>query len=169
MVVVIKMVIFNNLSAIISKNPHAKAIIKGSDEYPHISGEVRFYSARQGVIVACAVKGLPASKEACMSPVLGFHIHEGESCTGNETDPFADAFSHYNPENCQHPYHAGDMPPLLSADGIAVLVFSTDRFTLKEVCGKTVIIHAMPDDFRTQPSGNSGKKIACGKIIPQTV
>ena len=40
-----------------------------------------------------------------------------------------------------------------------------DRFTLKEVIGKVMIIHAQPDDFHTQPSGNSGLMIACGKIM----
>ena len=40
----------------------------------------------------------------------------------------------------------------------------TDRFTVGEIIGKTVVIHMMPDDFRTQPSGDSGEKIACGVI-----
>ncbi len=163
------MIIFDNLAAIISKKPRAKAKLSGSEEYPSIRGEVYFYSTKQGVIVACAVKGLPENEEPCKASFLGFHIHEGQSCTGNEADPFADTLSHYNPENCLHPYHAGDMPPLFSANGIAVSVFLTNRFTLKEICGKTVIIHDMPDDFNTQPSGNAGKKIACGKIIPQAV
>lgn len=42
--------------------------------------------------------------------------------------------------------------------------FLTDRITLKEVIGKAVVIHSMPDDFTSQPSGNSGEKIACGII-----
>ena len=42
--------------------------------------------------------------------------------------------------------------------------FLTDRFTLKEIIGRTVVIHSMPDDFTSQPSGNSGEKIACGVI-----
>lgn len=42
--------------------------------------------------------------------------------------------------------------------------FLTNKFTLQDVIGKVVIIHSMPDDFTTQPSGNSGEKIACGKI-----
>lgn len=161
------MIIFDNIAAIIIKKPHAKAVVRGSEEYPNIKGEVCFYSTRQGVIVACAIKGLTPAEQVCDSPVLGFHIHEGELCTGNETDYFANTLSHYNPKNCQHPYHAGDMPPLFSANGIAVSVFLTDRFNLKDVIGKTVIIHAMADDFHTQPSGNAGEKIACGKIISQ--
>ncbi len=163
------MVIFENLSDIISKKPHAKAIIKGSRDYPDIKGEVRFYSVKQGVIIAAVIKGLPKDKDNCRKQVLGFHIHEGDSCTGNETDSFADTLSHFNPDGCEHPYHAGDMPPLFSADSLGISVFLTDRITVKNIISKTVVIHNMPDDFHSQPSGNSGKKIACGKIVPQVV
>lgn len=79
-------------------------------------------------------------------------------------DPFSNAMAHYNPENCPHPYHAGDMPPLFGNQGYAFLMFLTDRFMVRNVIGKTVIIHDNPDDFTTQPSGNSGAKIACGVI-----
>jgi Cu-Zn family superoxide dismutase len=92
------------------------------------------------------------------------HIHEGGSCTGNAADPFADAGSHYNPEGCEHPAHAGDLPPLFSNRGTAWGAVLTDRFSVGEISGKTVIIHLNPDDFTTQPAGNSGAKIACGVI-----
>ena len=72
--------------------------------------------------------------------------------------------THYNPKDCPHPYHAGDMPPLFGNNGEAFMAFMTDRFTVEEIIGKTVIIHSNPDDFTTQPGGNSGEKIACGKI-----
>lgn len=45
-------------------------------------------------------------------------------------------------------------------------VFSTERFQVHEVIGKTVIVHEKPDDFVSQPSGNAGQKIACGEILP---
>jgi len=80
--------------------------------------------------------------------------------------PFPQSGTHYNPNNCPHPYHAGDMPPLFGADGYAFLSFVTSRFTANEVIGKTIIIHSQPDDFKTQPSGDSGEKIACGVITP---
>lgn len=60
--------------------------------------------------------------------------------------------------------HQGDMPVILSNDGDAFLSFFTRRFTIPEIIGKTVIVHLDPDDFTTQPSGNSGERIACGKI-----
>ena len=80
-------------------------------------------------------------------------------------DPFPNSGAHYNPKECPHPFHAGDMPPLFGADGYAFLTFVTSRFTVKEIVGKTVIIHSSPDDFTTQPSGNAGEKIACGLIV----
>jgi len=71
---------------------------------------------------------------------------------------------HYNPDNLPHPYHSGDMPPLFGNDGTAFSVFLTNRFKIDEIIGRTVVIHAQPDDFTSQPSGNSGEKIACGII-----
>ena len=88
-----------------------------------------------------------------------------EDITTPENDPFPHSGTHYNPNGCPHPYHAGDMPPLFGADGYAFLTFVTSRFTVNEIVGKTVIIHSSPDDFTTQPSGNSGEKIACGLIV----
>ena len=145
--------------------PNAVAVINGSKAYPEIYGKVRFYQVRDGVIVYADISGLPTAKGLCKSPIFGFHIHSGISCTGNSNDPFADVGSHYNPHACTHPYHAGDMPPLFGAGGNAFSVFLTDRFTVREIIGKTVIIHLDPDDFMSQPSGNSGEKIACGKIL----
>ncbi len=88
----------------------------------------------------------------------------GTSCTGNSSDEFADAKTHYNPQNCPHPYHAGDLPPLIENDGYSYMSVFINKFTVKDIIGKVVIIHEMPDDFTTQPSGNSGTKIACGEI-----
>lgn len=146
--------------------PTAVAMVTGSGKYPNIEGTVRFYQISQGVVVLAEMFGLPSPKEKCeKSPIFGFHIHEGASCTGNGEDDFADAGMHYNPDDCYHPYHAGDMPPLFGVGGMAFLSFLTDRFSVDEVIGRTVIILGSPDDFTTQPSGNSGEKIACGRIV----
>lgn len=80
------------------------------------------------------------------------------------SDPFADAMSHYNPNGCGHPNHAGDLPLLFGNNGFALSLFLTNRFYIDEVIGRTVILHDHPDDFTTQPAGNSGTKIACGVI-----
>jgi Cu-Zn family superoxide dismutase len=149
----------------ISNNkPDAKAEIKGGGDHPDIIGRANFYQTKDGVLLSVEVMGLPTSGAPCAGGVFGFHIHEGESCTGTAEDPFADTKGHFNPQNCKHPYHAGDLPPLFETKGRAFTVFLTGRFTVREIIGKTIIIHGAPDDFTSQPSGNSGKKIACGKI-----
>ena len=143
---------------------YAKAKIKGSPDYPDIMGEAFFFQTQKGVSVSIAVKGLPTFSGNCKNGIFALHIHEGGSCTGNSEDAFADTKGHYNPKGCPHPYHAGDMPPLFAVDDEAVLSFLTDRFTVSEIIGKTIVIHSGSDDFCSQPSGDSGVKIACGRI-----
>lgn len=153
-----------NFNRLFTHLPDAVATVYGNGQNPHLYGNVRFYQTEHGVLVVTEVEGLPRGGE-CDSPIFAFHIHEGGSCTGNASDPLANVGMHYNPYGCPHPYHAGDLPPLFSADGIAFSAFLTDRFTVNNVVGKTVIIHGSPDDFTTQPSGNAGQKIACGEIF----
>ncbi len=153
------------LIEILTRQPTAVAYMIGNPDYPQISGSVKFCKAQTGVVVIAEISGLPQSNEPCNSRIFAFHIHSGTSCSGNNEDSFADVGTHYNPGNCPHPYHAGDMPPLFSVDGRAFLAFMSNRFGVEDIIGKTVIIHDSPDDFTTQPSGNSGKKIACGKIV----
>ena len=95
----------------------AVADIKGSRDYPDINGRVIFKKKGNGVLVTVEVLGLPHEDGKCKERVFGFHIHEGTSCTGNNNDLFADAKGHYNPDNCIHPMHAGDMPPLFENNG----------------------------------------------------
>ena len=150
---------------ILNNPPEAIAQIRGSEQYPDIEGTVAFYSDSEGVLVLTAVTGLPLPPEECGNTVHGMHIHEGGSCTGNENDPFADAGTHFNPGECPHPEHAGDLPPLFANSGSAWNAVLLSRFSIDEVIGKTVIIHEKYDDFETQPSGDSGAKIACGVIV----
>ena len=144
--------------------PDAVADIRGRAGYSELKGKASFYQTKDGVLLSVEVLGLPTGDNPCAGGVFGFHIHEGESCSGTADDPFADTKGHYNPGGCPHPGHAGDLPPLFEADGRAFMTFLTDRFKVRDVIGRTIIIHAGPDDFTSQPSGNSGKKIACGKI-----
>lgn len=144
--------------SIICNTPTSEAVVKGSDKYPNIHGKVRFYRACCGTVVKAEISGLPGNG------FFAFHIHEGGKCAGNESDPFADAKGHFNPEKTEHPFHAGDMPPLLSSEGYAWSAFFTDKFTPEQIKGKTVIIHRLADDFHTQPSGGAGEKIACGMV-----
>jgi Cu-Zn family superoxide dismutase len=117
------------------------------------------------VLVVAEMGGLPTAELTCDQPVFGFHIHGGEVCRGNRDDPFAEAGGHYNPYGCPHPYHAGDLPPLWGADGNAFSAFLTNRFSVDEIIGKTLIVHAGIDDFTSQPAGNAGARMACGEIV----
>lgn len=144
--------------------PNSAADISGGENYPGIRGRVIFRQQKNGVLVTADIYGLPTGETGCDSGVFGFHIHEGEDCGSNGQEPFSNTKGHYNPGDCPHPYHAGDLPPLFENDGYAYMSFLTNRFTAIEIIGRTVVIHLKPDDFHSQPSGNSGEKIACGVI-----
>ncbi len=149
---------------IFTQHPEAKAMIRGGALAPNICGCACFYDTEYGVILSAAVTGLPMEDENHRKAFFGFHVHEGTSCTGNTNDSFADTKSHYNPDGHEHPEHAGDLPPLLANNGFAMCAFLIDGFAIQEILGKTLVIHRLPDDFRTQPAGDAGSKIACGVI-----
>lgn len=128
-----------------NRRPDAVALMGGSAQ-----GTVRFWQTPGGVILEARIRGLPETETG----FFAFHIHE--SATGG----------HYDPEGLPHPRHAGDLPPLLACGGRAYLAVQTCRFRLREVLGRTAVIHQGPDDFRTQPAGNPGPKIAWGTICP---
>ena len=140
------------------KCPDAVAQIRGGMEVPKLSGCIRFYQQKGCVLIVAEIFGLPRENE---TGFFGFHIHQGESCSGTD---FSETGSHYNPVDQVHPKHAGDLPPLMCCRGNAYLAVKTDRFTVHDIIGKTVVIHSDPDDFHTQPAGNAGRKIACGVI-----
>lgn len=152
-----------HLLSLLRGRAKAAAHIAGSASYSAVSGVVRFFQTGRGTVVYAEICGLPQDSRACHEQIFGFHIHEGTSCGGMD-EPFSDAMSHYDTNGCEHPYHAGDLPPLFGNNGAALSVFLTNRFSVDDVIGRTVIIHHHPDDFTTQPSGNSGEKIACGVI-----
>lgn len=139
--------------------PQASAQIKGSAEYPQLRGLVSLYAAGGGTVLVAEINGLPRENS-----FFAMHIHNGSSCTGNEQDPFADAGAHLDLSQSEHPLHTGDLPVILGNGGYAWSAVYTDRFRPCQVKGCAVIIHASPDDYRTQPSGNAGAKIACGII-----
>lgn len=153
-----------DLSSLLRGRPQASAVLTGSGDHPALSGVVRFYQTGAGVVVWAEFSGLPVAPPPCGGRIFGFHIHAGGDCAGSPDDPFSAALGHYDPGGCPHPYHAGDLPPLFESGGIALCVFLTDRFSVSEVVGRTVILHDHPDDLTTQPSGGSGKRIACGVI-----
>lgn len=154
---------FNKFSYMEHETPALEAEIKGSDVHPEIAGRVFVYGLPKGFYLQADLEGLPESR------VFGLHIHDGLVCTPTGTDnPFSDSGGHFN--NCgdgiwcsRHPYHAGDLPTLFSdSEGKSNIRVYIDRAEIDEISGKPIIIHGLPDDFKTQPSGNSGVRIACG-------
>ncbi len=111
------------------------------------------------------------------SGMRGIHIHEVGTCTPD----FSAAGGHFNPTDAQHgmsnpagPY-AGDLPSLNLIDGAIKQTFLSDRITLGDgptslfdEDGSAIIIHAGEDDQMTDPSGDSGDRVACGVIEPGT-
>ncbi|WMM26413.1 superoxide dismutase family protein [Tissierella sp. MB52-C2] len=147
----------------------AYARIKGGNLYPNLRGIVFFDDVEGGTEVSVEVWGLPLYKpaEGNNQPIgpHGFHIHEKGICEVTDpNNPFESAGGHYNPTNQPHGNHVGDFPVLFSNNGYARMRFFTDKFKPEDIIGRSVIIHENPDDYRTQPAGNSGKRIACGVI-----
>ncbi|MBE6733647.1 MAG: superoxide dismutase family protein [Ruminococcaceae bacterium] len=137
--------------------PQAIALIGGGNSTPTVSGIIKFYQKQSCVLIVADIKGLPNTDTG----FFGFHIHEGGDCGGID---FSNTKSHYNPDGTPHPKHAGDLPPLMLCGDTAHSSVLTDRFKVSDIIGRTVVIHDMADDFTSQPSGNSGEKIACGII-----
>jgi Cu-Zn family superoxide dismutase len=133
---------------------------KGSKAF----GEATFEQAGDKVRVTVFAQGLVPDRQH------GFHIHEAGDCSSGDG---MSAKGHFNPHAKQHGQpgsgHAGDLP-MLQADkaGKAKLDLTVDGISIGQgagnVIGRGLIIHADPDDFKTQPTGNSGARIACGVI-----
>jgi Cu-Zn family superoxide dismutase len=132
------------------------------------SGEATFQQVGNKVRVVVVVQGLKPGQ------VHGLHIHEVGDCRS------ADGMStkgHYNPLGKPHgpqgsaDRHAGDLPSLKADDaGRAKIDVEVDIITVTagptSVVGRGLIVHADPDDYKTQPTGNAGARIACGVIQP---
>lgn len=140
------------------RTPDAVAYLSGGPDVPRLTGEMRFYQRKNCVLVEAEVRGLPRDTE---TGFFALHIHTGGSCEG---EGFADTGGHYDPFGVPHPRHAGDLPPLMLCNGGAYLAVCTDRFRVRDIIGRTAVIHGERDDFTTQPAGGAGRKIACGVI-----
>jgi superoxide dismutase, Cu-Zn family len=130
-----------------------------------VVGEVSFEQIGGKVRVTAQVIRLAPNGE------FGFHIHEVGDCSSGDG---LSAKGHFNPYGKPHgapggEHHAGDMPNLKSdAKGKAKLGADLDIVTLTSgpasIVGRAVIVHAAPDDYKTQPTGNAGARLACGVI-----
>jgi Cu-Zn family superoxide dismutase len=129
------------------------------------AGNVTFRPKGDKVVVVAKVTGLAPGSH-------GFHIHEKGDCSSGDG---MSAGGHFNPLGKPHAHpstsdrHAGDMPMLVAdSAGNASLTAELDVITIgggsADVIGKGVIVHKDPDDFKTQPTGNSGARVACGVI-----
>lgn len=129
-------------------------------------GEATFEQVGDKVRVIVFAQGLKPDSEH------GFHIHEAGDCSSGDG---MSAKGHFNPHGKPHASpttaerHAGDLPQLKAGkDGRAKIDVTLDIITLRpdpaSIIGRGLIIHADPDDFKTQPTGNSGARIACGVI-----
>jgi superoxide dismutase, Cu-Zn family len=117
----------------------ARAVLQ--DENGERVGVVRWTDADDAVRVEASVEGLPPGFH-------GFHVHAVGECV----PPFTSAGGHLNPDEAGHPEHTGDMPVLLvNSDGTGEGSFVTDRYTLDDIMGRALIIHAAPDNYGNIP------------------
>ncbi len=144
---------------LVKGEPAAIAEIKGNADYPKLSGTVKFFDTPyDGILVEAEIYGLPNRQENGGSQFYAMHIHEKGDCSG----AFENTGAHYSKTAMPHPFHSGDLVPLLGNQGYAWTAFYDRRIMVSEIIGRSVIIHENADDFTTQPSGNAGKKIGCG-------
>ena len=130
------------------------------------SGSVNFQQRSGKVRVVAEVSGLVPGREH------GFHIHEAGDCSSPDG---LSAKGHFNPHMKPHGHyggaerHAGDLPALRADEkGNARIEQDLDIITVApgpaSIIGRGVIVHADPDDYKTQPTGNAGARLACGVI-----
>ncbi len=128
------------------------------------SGTVRFEAVQNGVRIIANLSGLTPGDH-------GFHIHEHGDCSAPDAST---AGGHFNPTNHSHAgpdaaeRHVGDLGNLTAgADGRATIDRVDSMLTLSgpnSIVGRSVVVHAGPDDLKTQPSGGAGGRVACGVI-----
>jgi len=132
-----------------------------------VSGKLSAMPMGDGVHLTGEIGGLPRNS------VHAIHIHEKGDCSAADA---SSAGGHFNPAASAHgkvgagPHHAGDMDNIVAnAQGVARVDVHASGVTLgggaaNDVAGRAVIVHAAADDYRTQPTGNAGGRVACGVI-----
>jgi superoxide dismutase, Cu-Zn family len=130
------------------------------------SGTVDFVQSGDKVLVSGEVRGLKPNAEH------GFHVHEKGDCSSGDG---MSTGGHFNPSGIAHgrhgrgEHHAGDLPSI-KANASGVAAFSFESRTIRvgsgfDVVGKGLIVHRDPDDYKTQPTGNAGPRVACAVIV----
>ncbi|TWO73057.1 superoxide dismutase family protein [Caenimonas sedimenti] len=151
--------------ASMSSGPRAVAMLQATTGNT-TSGTVEFVQSGGKVMVSGEVRGLKPGAEH------GFHVHEKGDCSSGDG---MSTGGHFNPGGQPHgqhshgTHHAGDLPSL-RADAAGVARFSFESSTIAvgsgmaDVVGRGLIVHRDPDDYRTQPTGNAGPRLACAVI-----
>jgi Cu-Zn family superoxide dismutase len=130
-------------------------------------GSVRAWQTAGGVSFRVMASGLPHG-------LHGIHVHSAGRC---DPPDFASAGPHWNPAGRKHGLnnpagpHAGDLPNVeVAANGalaVTVVLPGANRASLRDSDGASIVLHPSADDYATDPSGNSGARIACAVIRPQ--
>ena len=145
--------------------PRASAQLQSTIGNP-TSGSVNFVQAGNKVLVSGEVRGLKPNAEH------GFHVHEKGDCSSGDG---MSTGGHFNPTGAPHGshgagmHHAGDLPSLKAdAAGVAKFSFESSMIAVgsgvTDIVGKGLIVHRDPDDYKTQPTGNAGPRLACAVI-----
>lgn len=145
--------------------PVAEATLAAKSGNATLAGTARFEGEKGSVQLTVEVTGAPPGDH-------GLHIHETGDCSAPDA---ASAGGHWNPAMNMHGMagassHLGDLGNItIGEDGTATLTMTSAQWEIgtggpHDVVGKALVVHAMPDDFATQPTGNAGGRIGCGVI-----
>lgn len=140
----------------------------GAPEDTDFAGSLTITPEGAGVSIVADVAGVDTDGRH------GIHVHENGMCEHHpaaaDAKPFSTAGGHYNPTNTEHacpptdPRHAGDLGNIEVSGGKGHLELSVANLSMDQLGGKAVILHAGEDDCKTQPTGNSGDRLACGVV-----
>lgn len=148
----------------------AVAVVLESRSGSSVTGSIKVSEIAGGLRLVGEVRGLKPGGEH------GFHIHEKGDCSATDA---SSAGGHFNPAGAPHghsgsgPHHAGDLPNLKAdASGVAKVDLKVPGITLQpgaaqSAAGRSLVVHRDPDDYTSQPAGNSGPRVACGVIAPR--